>query len=126
MVRLDSGIRNRQNFFILAIFLFQKLGTDSVYHADSRNIQFLVRFLGNSFSELSTNFRKCVGGAHMRGCLTLEIIFLSYSYSDGHFDIRIQGYLFDFALTYANLTPVKVIFWTVFWSKRYNSSQQHP
>ena len=35
---------------------------------------------------------------------------MSSSHSDGDFSIDIIGYLFDFALTYANLTPVKLIF----------------
>ena len=39
MDRLNSGIKNRLNFFAWAIFLIQKFGTNSVNHADSGDIQ---------------------------------------------------------------------------------------
>ena len=39
--RLNSGIRNRYNFVMWAIFLIQKLGTDSVNHADSGDTKIL-------------------------------------------------------------------------------------
>ena len=56
MCRLNSGIRNRNNFFVCGIFLFQKIGNDSVNHADSGDIQFFVQFPGNSIFEFPTNF----------------------------------------------------------------------
>ena len=40
--RLNSGIRIRHNFFVWAVFLFEKLGTDSVNYADSGDIKILV------------------------------------------------------------------------------------
>ena len=39
MHRLNSGIRNRHNFFLWPIYLFQKVVTDSVNHADSGDIK---------------------------------------------------------------------------------------
>ena len=42
IVRLNSGIRIRHNFFVWAVFLFEKLGTDSVNYADSGDIKILV------------------------------------------------------------------------------------
>ena len=42
ILRLNSGIRIRHNFFVWAVFLFQKLGTDSVNYADSGDIKILV------------------------------------------------------------------------------------
>jgi len=42
MNRLNSGIRNRHNFFVWAIFLFENFGTDSVNYADSGDIKLLV------------------------------------------------------------------------------------
>ena len=56
IVRLNSRIRNRDNFFVWAIFLFQKIGNDSVNLADSGDIQFLVQFPGNSILKILLNF----------------------------------------------------------------------
>ena len=56
MSRLNSGNKNPQNFFLGAIFLFQKMGTDSVNHADSGDIKVLVSFPGNSILKFFTNF----------------------------------------------------------------------
>ena len=56
MYRLNSGIRNRHNFFLRAIFLFLKVGNESVNHADSEDIQLFVQFPGNSFLEISLRF----------------------------------------------------------------------
>ena len=41
------------------------------------------------------------------------------SYYAGHFYIRNWGYLFDFTITYAILTPVISNFWSVFHAKPY-------
>ena len=57
-----------QRLFILATFLFQKIGNDSVNGAEPGDIQ----FLGNSILKILQNFWKCVGGAYMRGCLNRE------------------------------------------------------
>ena len=46
--RLNPGIKNRHNFFLSAIFLFQKLWTDWVNHADSGDIKILTQFPGKS------------------------------------------------------------------------------
>ena len=54
--RLNSGIENRNNFFAWAIFLIQKVGTDSVIYADSGDIKILVEFPGNSIFEIVQNF----------------------------------------------------------------------
>ena len=42
IIRLNSGIRILHNFFVWAVFLFEKLGTDSVNYADSGDIKILV------------------------------------------------------------------------------------
>ena len=73
MTRLNSGIRNRHNFFVWAIFLIEKLGTDSVNYADSGNIKILVWFPGKSILKFAIIFWKCVGGAQMCGCNILKI-----------------------------------------------------
>ena len=56
-----------------AVFLFEKLGTDSVNYADSGDIKILVWFPGSSILKFSIIFWKCVGGAQMRGCFILKI-----------------------------------------------------
>ena len=56
MSRLNSGIKNRQNFFPWSIFLFQKIGNDSVNHADSGGTKILVQFPGNPIKKFSLNF----------------------------------------------------------------------
>ena len=54
--RLNSGNRNRHNFFMLAILSFQKTATDSVNHADSEDIKILVQFPGNSILKFWVKF----------------------------------------------------------------------
>ena len=58
--RLNSGIRNRYNFFMRFFekfeYLFQKIGSDSVNHAISWDIKVLVQFPGNSIVKFFTNF----------------------------------------------------------------------
>ena len=39
MDRLNPGIKDRHNFFLCAIFLFQKIGTNSVNHTVSGYIK---------------------------------------------------------------------------------------
>ena len=46
--RLNSGNRNEYNFFVFAIFIFQKSENDSVNHADSGDIKILVQLPGSS------------------------------------------------------------------------------
>ena len=53
--RLNSGIKNRNNFLAWAIFLVQKVGTKSVIYADSGNIKILVQFPGNSIFKILQN-----------------------------------------------------------------------
>ena len=72
--RLNSGIKNRQNFFPWPIFLIQKIGNDSVNHADSEDTKILVQFPGNPILKFLLNFLNCVGGTHMRGCFIFKII----------------------------------------------------
>ena len=71
--RLNSGIKNRINFFAWAIFLIQKVWTNSVIYADSGDIKILVQFPGNSILRILHNFWKCVVGVYMRGFLVLKI-----------------------------------------------------
>ena len=54
--RLNSGIKNRNNFFTWTIFLIQKIGTDSVIYVDSGDIKILVQFPGNSILDILQNF----------------------------------------------------------------------
>ena len=56
IVRLNSGIKNRNNFFAWAIFLIQKVGTNSVIYADSGDIKILVPFSGNTILKILQNF----------------------------------------------------------------------
>ena len=69
--RLNSGIRNRHNFFLRAIFLLLKVGNESVNHADSRDIKIFVEVRGNSILKISLRFWNCVGCGHMRGCIVI-------------------------------------------------------
>jgi len=71
--RLNSGIRNRHNFFLRPIYIFQKVLSDSVNHADSEDVKVFVRFSENTILKFFTNFWKCVGGADTRGCFILKI-----------------------------------------------------
>jgi hypothetical protein len=73
MFRLNSGNRNRHNFFILAILTLKKTPTDSVNHADSGDINILVQFPGNSILKFWVKFLNCVGGTHMRRCFVPKI-----------------------------------------------------
>ena len=50
--RLNSGIKNRNNFFAWAIFLIQKVGTNSVIYANSGDIKTSVEFPGNSILKI--------------------------------------------------------------------------
>jgi len=59
--------------FEWAIFLIQKVGTNSVIQAASLDIKILVQFPGNSILKILQNFWKCVGGVYMRGCLIFKI-----------------------------------------------------
>ena len=54
--RLISGKRNRHNFFVRPIFYFKKIGTESVNHPDSGDINILVQFPGNLILKFSSNF----------------------------------------------------------------------
>ena len=56
ILRLNSGIKNLNNFFALAIFLIQKIGTNSVIYADSGDIKIFVPFPGNSILKILQNF----------------------------------------------------------------------
>ena len=73
ILNMNSRIRNRNNFFVWATFLFQKIENDSVNRADSGDIQFLVQFPGNWILKSLQNFWKCVGGAYRRRCFFLKI-----------------------------------------------------
>ena len=55
IARLNSGIKSRNNFFVWAIFLIQKVGTNSVIYADSGDIKILVQFPGNSILKIFEN-----------------------------------------------------------------------
>ena len=58
MVRLNSGIKNRLNFLAWAIYIFQKVVSDSVNHADSEDIKILIQFPGKSIFENFAQFLK--------------------------------------------------------------------
>ena len=49
--RLNSGIKNRLNFLAWAIYIFQKVVSDSVNHADCEDIKILIQFPGKSIFE---------------------------------------------------------------------------
>ena len=71
------GVRNRHNFFLLVIFSFQKIETDSVYHADSRDIRDFVRFPGNSIWKfmLISNLLHIYGLCKIKCICNLRYIF---------------------------------------------------
>ena len=48
IVRLNSGTKNRHNFFVQAIFEYLIIRSDSVDHAESVNTNVLFQFSGNS------------------------------------------------------------------------------
>ena len=56
IARLNSGIRNRHNFFLSPIFLYQKVVADLVSHADSGDIKVFSQFPGNSILKISLRF----------------------------------------------------------------------
>jgi len=56
IIRLNSGIRNRYNFFLWSIFLFLKVGNESVNHVDSGDIKLFFQFPGNSILKISLRF----------------------------------------------------------------------
>ena len=50
-----------------AIFLFLKIGNESVNHADSGDIKIFVQFPENSILKFSKNFWNRVDGTNLRG-----------------------------------------------------------
>ena len=116
--RLKSGIRNRPNFFVWVISLFRKIGTDSMNRADSRDIKnsnslefrfwFFRRIFENAWVVVI-----CVGVSISKSYYKLLLLW--------HFNTESLGYLLDFALTHAILTPVKSIFWAVFRSQLFSA-----
>ena len=82
MGRLNSGIKNGHNFFIGAIFLSQKLGTDSLKQTDSEGIKNFIQCSGKSILKISLTFWNCVGCSHKRGC------FWSVFHSEPYFPCR--------------------------------------
>ena len=62
MGRLNSGIMNRYNFFIHAIFLFQLIGFDSVNYAGSGDTKSLrpAYLLQRPRKSLKNDFRRWV------------------------------------------------------------------
>ena len=64
---LNSGIRNRYNFFQWGILFIRKNRTDS------GDIKSLVQFSGSQILKILLNFWNCVGGTHMRGYFILKI-----------------------------------------------------
>ena len=72
-----------------AFFYFQKIGTDSVYQADSRDIKILVQIPEKSILKFLFGF---------------EIAWVAFN----------EGFLFDFTSAYAISTPVIFNFWSVF------------
>ena len=58
ITRLNSGIKNRLNFLAWAIYIFQKVVSDSVNHADSEDIKILIQFPGKSIFENFAQFLK--------------------------------------------------------------------
>ena len=64
---LNSGIRNRYNFFQWGILFIRKNRTDS------GDIKSLVQFSGSQILKILLNFWNCVGGTHMRGYSILKI-----------------------------------------------------
>ena len=54
--RLNSGIRNRYNFFLWPIYIFQKVVSDSANHADSGDIKVFVLFTGNMILKILLRF----------------------------------------------------------------------
>ena len=78
ILRLNSGIRNRYNFFLWAIFLFQKIGNESVNHADSGDIYFIYKIRGihliscqpTQFQNLSEVFKIEFPGNWTKNCIS--------------------------------------------------------
>jgi len=58
IVGLNSEFKNQNNFFAWAIFLIQKIGTNSVNYADSGDIKILVQFPGKSIFIILQNLLK--------------------------------------------------------------------
>ena len=56
MHRLNSGIKNRNKFFVWAFFSSQKIGNDSVNQAGSGDIKILVQFPGNLILKIPLRF----------------------------------------------------------------------
>ena len=73
MNRLNSGTKNRHNFFIQANFKSLNIGSDSVDHDESGDIKLFVRFPGNLILKISLEFWNCVGCGHLRGCFIFKI-----------------------------------------------------
>ena len=54
--RLNSGNKNRHNFFIQANFKYLNIGSDSVDHDESGDTKVFVQFRGNSILKSSLQF----------------------------------------------------------------------
>ena len=85
ILRLNSGNRNRHNFFMLAILTLKKTATDSVNHADSGDINILVQFPGNSILKFWVKFWNCVVGTDMREIAWVAPICVSFPKSTNEY-----------------------------------------
>ena len=98
----------RNSAYIWAIFLFQKLGTDSVNHADSGDTKILNRFLGNPILKFLLEFWNFVGCFFLRGGFNSKspnvVTFLRRSFSYVK-----KGYFDHSASTHAIQTPRKIV-----------------
>ena len=54
--RLNSGTKNRHYFFIQANFKYLNIGSDSVNHDESGDVNFFFQFPGNSILKISLGF----------------------------------------------------------------------
>ena len=93
--RLNSGEINGHNFLCWRFFLFQKLGTDSMNYADSRDIKILTQFPRESILKFSLKFSKYVACVHM--CFIIKITQCIQLFMFINSICEIRGYLFDFS-----------------------------
>ena len=56
MFRLNPGIGDRHNFFLIVIFLFKRIGSDLVNHTDSGDIKVFVQLPENSILKCMLDF----------------------------------------------------------------------
>ena len=117
--RLNSGIRNRQNFFLWAIFLFSRVGNESVNYADLLGIPSPVKsiigqfFVHIFFQRQTAPIRLVLKDVKLRIFWSMRKVCRTIStYPNAH--AKVQNWIFD--VQFPGNWFRSGIIWNDFWS----------